>query len=156
MTLADMLFICPTSPTGLRWRVRRNNRTPARAAAGCIDTSDGYYAVKFNYRKLRAHRVVAVLCGILQDYDEDCIVDHIDGNPLNNNPTNLRRATVRDNTCNKVRHRAGHLVGAHRRESGRWASAISVGGRVRHLGTYASEIEANQAYLRALAEISCV
>lgn len=153
MNLADVFYISESSPSGLRWAVRRNNRTPKDSPAGCIDSNDGYYVVKFNYKKLRLHRVIAVLSGILPDYDSPYIVDHIDGNMLNNRVCNLRAVTVRGNTQNKARHRAGYLVGAHKTPHGKWSSAISIGGVRKYLGRFPTEQDANRAYLAAVAKL---
>lgn len=153
MNLADVFYISESSPSGLRWLVRRNNRTPKDAPAGCIDSNDGYYAVKFNYKKLRLHRVIAVLAGIIPDYDSPYVVDHIDGNVHNNKVHNLRAVTVRGNTHNKTRHREGHLVGAHKTPNGRWKSAISIDGVIKYLGRFDTELDANRAYLTVMVKI---
>ena len=52
-------------------------------------------------------------------------VDHIDGNGLNNQRSNLRIVTQRRNTSNRVIHRNGKLVGAeYNKKAGRWTSGL--------------------------------
>lgn len=75
-------------------------------------------------------------------------VDHIDGNPLNNRPENLRDITQRENTKNMrmPRHNTSGIVGVGIiRKTGRWFAQI--GSRENHifLGCYGSKEEAAAA-----------
>lgn len=90
------LVICPESPSGLRWVTQRGSNKPG--PAGSIN-GKGRCTIRIQGRLYHAHRVVYALHtgedpGVL-------LVDHMDGNPLNNHPDNLRKATHSQNSMNK-------------------------------------------------------
>ena len=75
-------------------------------------------------------------------------VDHIDGNPANNDVSNLRWATPTQNSHNKRRSVGLEWPGAFHTPKGNWAARIVVpGGRTKCLGTFVSQIHASLTYL---------
>lgn len=94
-----------------------------------------------NRKTLRLHRL------IMQPPD-DKLVDHIDGNGLNNRKSNLRICTDRQNSANsrKIANKTSKYKGVFRRESGRWRAAIRVNGKLINIGTFTDEMEAARAY----------
>lgn len=83
-------------------------------------------------------------------------VDHIDGDSLNNQRSNLRLATVRQNAANLEIHRNGRLAGCHigKSSNGRtyWRAHIRINGKEINLGNYETEQEAHEAYVTAVAQ----
>lgn len=85
------------------------------------------------------------------------IVDHKDGNKLNNRRSNLRICTRAENNRNvrkiKSRKRAkifSKYKGVYWvKRSGKWAAQIRVDGKQRHLGYFDCEHDAAQMYNRA-------
>jgi HNH endonuclease len=82
------------------------------------------------------------------------VVDHIDGNGLNNRRCNLRVCTQAQN----LRNRAGRIATSrfkgvsYDRRRHKWAACISQDSRTIHIGHFDDEIEAAFAYdLRAVA-----
>ncbi len=75
-------------------------------------------------------------------------VDHIDGNPLNNVRSNLRVCTHKENLRNCIsRIGTSKYKGVHwSKVSSKWASAIIVDGKKKHLGVFHDEIEAAKTY----------
>ena len=71
-------------------------------------------------------------------------VDHIDGNPQNNAPANLRLATRSEQCRNRISGKSGRLnKGVYKRNYGnKWSAQIWVDGMCKNLGTYDSEDEA--------------
>lgn len=88
-----------------------------------------------------------------------CVVDHIDRNGLNNQRANLRWATVRENRYNAKpngKRKLGSLKGAHWREDrGKWRAWIKLPGQStkKHLGYFATEQEAHEAWRRAAIQL---
>lgn len=96
MNFNNLVYYDETSPTCLRWSVKRG-KVNIGDVAGSI-ASDGYYQIKINYKVYKAHRVILNLHGIST---EGLVVDHINGNPLDNKISNLRVVTQHVNNQNK-------------------------------------------------------
>jgi hypothetical protein len=77
-------------------------------------------------------------------------VDHVDGNGLNNQRSNLRVVTARQNQHNRVHKQAGcssrfRGVSLHKR-SGKWKAQIKLAGVIHYLGMFSCEVAAAAAY----------
>lgn len=82
------------------------------------------------------------------------VVDHINGNTLDNRRANLRIVTNRENQMNQKKHRSGKLCGTcYIKLSRKWLSSIKIDGFKKHLGYFKTEIEAHQAYMNAYNEL---
>jgi hypothetical protein len=113
----------------------------------------GYRVGRIYDRMAQAGRVVFALAN--GRWPENNI-DHIDGNPLNNRPENLRDIPQAGNTKNMrlPRHNTSGIVGVgFIRTSGRWFAQI--GSRKNHvfLGCYATKEEAAAARRAAEREL---
>jgi hypothetical protein len=77
------------------------------------------------------------------------VVDHINGNGLDNRRENLRAVTQKENQQNR-RVTTGRAKGVHFRESrGYWIARITVNGKIIHLGNFVLEEDAIAARLAA-------
>ncbi len=101
------LYYAPDSPSGLRWKVdiwvgKRFNRRAIRAGdvAGCSNKMHKYYTVRLQRKGYKNHHVVLVLHGI--EIPSGMLVDHIDGNKLNNRFENLRVVGFGDSNKNRI------------------------------------------------------
>lgn len=80
------------------------------------------------------------------------LVDHIDGNGLNNQKQNLRLANRRENTQNrrKAQNKNGKPFSSQYKgvsfESNKWRSKIVVDGKKINLGRFENELDAAKAY----------
>lgn len=91
------------------------------------------------------------------------LVDHIDGNGLNNQRHNLRPATVSQNGANRRKHRFGlsQFKGVcwHKRDK-KWLAYIQVARKRMHIGSFDSELDAAKAYnfaaTAAFGEFACL
>lgn len=82
-------------------------------------------------------------------------IDHVDGNGLNNQRSNLRFATTQQNMANRQAMSGGSssYKGVHwDKRTQKWRAQISVNGKQRHLGVFTDELEAAQAYDKAALE----
>lgn len=124
---------------------RRNGGKPA----GSI-RKDGYLAVGVGQEKTElAHRVIFAMT---HGRWPDGILDHVDGNRLNNRPENLREATHATNAANTpaMPHNASGHKGVHLQpQTGRWRAQIKHKKRTEHLGYFDTPELAAKAYERA-------
>lgn len=81
------------------------------------------------------------------------VIDHLNGNTMDNRRSNMRVCSSRENNCNKSFHRDGKLVGAVKTKDGTFVSRIKTDGKLKYLGTHKTEYEAHQAYLEAYNEL---
>lgn len=103
----------------------------------------GFYAV--NSSGIRMHRL---LLGV---WDKR-IVDHRDGDGLNNRRSNLRAGTQSGNCVNRRTTPGAFLRGA-RPKKGKWQAYIKFNGRQRSLGYFDTEAEAHGAYLAEASKL---
>lgn len=76
------------------------------------------------------------------------VVDHINGDTLDNRLVNLRIVSHRQNIMNSHKHRAGRLGGAFQdKGSKRWYARIQINGKRVYLGAFPTELMAYEAYL---------
>jgi hypothetical protein len=85
------------------------------------------------------------------------MIDHINGNKLDNRWSNLRiveRVTNGQNRRRANKNNAAGLLGAHkRRGSTGWTSSITTPDGVRFLGFFDSAIKAHEAYVSAKRQL---
>lgn len=82
------------------------------------------------------------------------LVDHIDGNGLNNQKSNLRIVTCRENLQNLHIKKTSRFSGvSYDNRDCRWRSCILIKGKRKYLGFFNNEIAAYQAYIDALDSI---
>lgn len=101
LTELDSLFqIDENSPSGLSWKIYKKHKIKPGTPAGCLTK---YYTVVINGIKYRVHRIIYQLHHQIEKLNGDVIIDHIDGNKLNNSVDNLRLATAQQNSRNSKR-----------------------------------------------------
>jgi len=77
------------------------------------------------------------------------VVDHIDGIGLNNQRSNLRIITSRQNTQNRHKKYSSKYPGVSwHKLTGKWIAHIKIGEKVYHLGSFDEEEKAFEAYKR--------
>jgi hypothetical protein len=76
------------------------------------------------------------------------VTDHIDGNGLNNTRNNLRHVTHRVNmqNVNKI-GKNSMFLGAYK-EKKKWKSQIIINGTCKYLGTFDTDRDAHEAYMK--------
>ncbi len=114
-----------------------------RTIAGAEAT--GYIKIKIDNKKYSAHRLAW-----LYVYGEmPQIIDHKDGNSLNNALSNLRSASQAQNCANAARWRNKSLPKGVRAMKGRYHARISFQKKLIHIGCFGTVEEAAKAYADA-------
>jgi len=114
---------------------------------------DGYCTVRYRGSHILYHRIVYILVNgdIL---DSTLVIDHLDGNPLNNAIENLRLCKHRDNLLNQSRQRTTGVRGCYfHKKAKKWQARIRIGSKQVSLGYYKTAELAMAAYLKAYSLI---
>lgn len=122
----------------------------------CTTYVTSYYK---NGREIRLHRLIMGL----MDAPRSVIVDHIDGNGLNNSRTNLRITDKNGNAQNRRKLLSKKCSSSYKgvcwkwshNKTNPWYASIRLpdGGKSKHLGYYRTEIEAALSYNKAASEL---
>ena len=97
---------------------------------------------------VRIHKVVAARMGI----DMVHLIDHIDGDGLNNTRSNLRAATIAQNGYNRGKQRnntSGYKGVCWDKSRSKWKSQIVCDGTHQNLGHFDTKEDAAEAYRKA-------
>lgn len=141
--MRDLLVYDETSPSGLRWAVDgyRSKYKAGDIAGATHSGRTGYYQIQVRGKKYMTHRVVFFL--VHNYWPEN--VDHIDGNRLNNNISNLRGVSKRENLCNLSKARGFYF----NKQERKFVAQICNYGVNKTLGYFNNMLDARAAYLRA-------
>lgn len=121
-----------------------------------VDDEDYEYLSQFTWcighgyatRRASAKLLCTRMHRIILNAPKNMQVDHIDGNPLNNQRSNLRLCTGAQNCCNKA-HGGVKTHSQYRGVSvrgSRFRARIHVDKKVAHVGYYDTEEKAARAY----------
>lgn len=93
-------------------------------------------------KKLKLHRVIT-------DAPETAVVDHVNGDTLDNTTRNLRVVSHQGNQRNRTRLQRNNTVGVsnvrYRKDCGKWQAYLSLSGKFKSLGYYNTVQEAGAA-----------
>jgi len=135
-----------------RWRVTKNPNIRKGEVAGCQARSE-YWSIHIDGRNYRAHQLAWLY--VKGEWGRP-LIDHRDGNPLNNRWTNLRLATHTNNAANRPRlprNTSGFKGVSFDRRRGAWAAQITKEGKRYFIGRYATPEEAHAAYVAKAREL---
>ncbi|ABO57506.1 HNH endonuclease [Burkholderia vietnamiensis] len=125
------------------------NTMYAGRTAGHVLKSTGYRLVNLGqYGFIGVHRIaMAITTGKWAD-----VVDHINGDPMDNRISNLRACTKAENGRNRRRNKGNRIglkgVSSHPNTS-RWVARIQHGGKQHYLGMFDTPELAHAAYVAA-------
>lgn len=135
------------------WKVRRRRIRVGEIVGGLM--SNGYRQIVIDGKHYLASRLAWFY--VYGRWPEKQI-DHINGIKDDNRIANLRDISNRTNGLNRDIHRNGKLCGAHRKygkyKNRPWRSVIRLkNGKEKHLGYYATEVAAHEAYMKEYERI---
>jgi hypothetical protein len=137
-----------SAETGIfRWKTQpKYGSVKVGDIAGYLNKAKGYWYIKYQGKKYSTHRLDWLY---IHGETPKEMIDHIDGNPLNNRISNLREATSFENQKNRAKNLNGTSrfkgVTWHKRDC-KWVAQIGLGGKRVHLGYHDTEEDASNAY----------
>jgi len=151
ITQAELKQLLDYDPdTGVfTWRAGNDRNVKAGDVAGTINNR-GYRAIKVKGKVYQAHR----LAWLYVHGEWPRVIDHREGNKLDNRISSLKEGSQRENSQNTHKHRNGRLVGCYfHKKSQKWLAQIEINGTLKYLGLYQTELDAHTAYVTALSQI---
>lgn len=145
--LKSLISYDPTTGVAL-WIKSNSNRAGVGSIAGTVSPA-GYRKVFIDGKRYQLSRLAWLY---IYGKWPDGVVDHIDGNPLNNAISNLRDVTRSENQHNQKKaqkHNKLGVLGVHVGPRGIFYADITVNGKVVHLGGYKTAEAAHSAYISA-------
>lgn len=142
----DLMFVRPLK-TIFRLKKYKTDRPDEWIELKFHENTGGYLVTKINYKEYRKHRLIYFAYNQNWNIDNNCIktnvIDHIDGDRLNNNIENLRNVTCQQNQWNRTKAKGYCWDNKYNK----WKAQIKVNGKVKHLGYFDTEADAREAYL---------
>jgi len=143
--IQSVLKIDPNSPSGLSWlpRDKKSNGQKDYKCGSVRIEPFGYksYKLSITYNKkqftISCSRIVFFLANGF--FTKGKMIDHIDGDSLNNKLENLREATRSQNAQNSKiakNNTSGHKGVSWHKKTGKWAVKVRLKGKHIYLGVY--------------------
>jgi hypothetical protein len=105
-----------------------------------------------DYRRWACSKCFILRSRVLTDAQPGEIVDHKNGDTLDDSPENLRKCTLAQNRMNCKPKKGKQFKGTFKGRNDKWRAKIMIDGRVIHLGTYSTEVEAAHVYDQAASQ----
>lgn len=142
------------SATGkFKWKASLSNRVKPGENAGFIHQKHGRLLIGFKNRGYQATHLAWLLT---HGEWPSGVIDHVDGNPLNNRIDNLRDVPRSLNNQNQrgaqVKNKTGYLGVSWHKVIGKYHAQIQCLGHKKHLGYFSTPEEAHAVYLAAKRE----
>jgi hypothetical protein len=126
--------------------------------------NNDYFAVKLcvngRCKTFKVHILMAIsffydqYLELVISSNEKYLIDHKNENRFDNTLSNLQIITHRENRTKAILHKNPNRLIGVKRNRDKFQSQIFANGQQNYLGTYESELEAHEAYLKALAEVN--
>ena len=134
------------------WKIKPNKKLPIGTVAGTI--VNGYRRIHYQGKLYGAHRLAWLY--VHGAFPEN-LIDHINGDGLDNRIANLREANFFENAQNITKPQKnnshGYLGITFDKRKKLWRARIGVNGTRRYIGKFKSPEEAYNAYLSAKREL---
>lgn len=117
---------------------------------------DGYYKLNlYNDIGRKTFRVNILVCMMFLDYSTEYVCDHINGNKLDNNLSNLRVVTQQQNCLNRNKsdNKSSQFKGVcYNKSKNYWQSQIRRNRKLKWIGCYSTEKEARNKYIQFMQD----
>ena len=134
------------------WKINASSRRPIGSIAGKID-KDGYRVIRIDGKNYRAGRLAYFMS---YGHWPSELIDHVNGDRLDDSLKNLREASYRQNCQNSIVHKNSSSrkkgVDYHKRD-GAWRARIRVDGKRVFLGNFPTPELAHAAYVQAASAL---
>lgn len=123
---------------------------PLKSLAKKVET---FYAMTDYYNE-NGKRTTRNMQTMIMGKKKGYVIDHIDGNGLKNTRDNIRFVTVRQNQHNRQCNITSKYPGVSLSSKyGKWHSQIQINGKIINLGLYDNELDAYNAYKKAVENL---
>lgn len=134
---------------------------------GYLDDNTGFYFDKEDYTKIKdikwkldkdgylvktTQKTTLIMHRIIMNAQKGDIVDHINGNKLDNRKENLRIVTAQQNAMNRglgTHNKSGKVGVSYNNAMNKWVASIKTNGKSIHLGYYTEINDAIKARVEA-------
>jgi hypothetical protein len=133
--------------TGIVTRITSPRKSTIGKVASSINNT-GHLQMCLAGRNYALHRIIWLY--VYGDFPTG-MIDHIDGNPINNRIDNLRIADASINAQNRTKPRIGSKSGfiGVCWNNGKWMASITANGKRYYLGRFDCKEKASEAYILA-------
>ena len=115
-----------------------------------------YYRSKTKFKVATATKPIIYMHRLIMNCPDELVIDHINGNALDNRKRNLRVCSVSNNAKNRSKNKnntSGH-TGVHWcKKNNKWKSRIRCDKKSYHLGFYTNVLDAAKAYNKKSLEL---
>ena len=109
--------------------------------------NDGYSQIKCNKKLYKYHRIIYFAFNpTFNIHDASLLIDHMDGNKLNNSLDNLRAVSNQENHHNRSTAKGYYFYKKYQK----YMAYITLNNKKTNLGYFNTRWEARQAYLNAI------
>ncbi len=126
--------------TGIFTWINARKKVKINTVAGCLHKKTNYYYICLDLKKYKLHR----LAWFYMYGEWPSVIDHIDGNSLNNKISNLRKCTFQQNMLNQKlrKDNTTGVKGIRFCKHGKWRVLITENNIKHHVGYFDDFFEA--------------
>lgn len=154
LSLSDTIKYFHSSGNDLYWNTRPNKSLNINNPIRNLNRKNGYYIVVLNGVKYKVHRLLYQLYHNVELSNE--LIDHVDGNQINNDIHNLRIASKSTNGMNRTlqtNNTVGYKGVTKHSQCEKYMAQITLNNNRIYIGLYATPELAYDAYCKKAIEL---